>query len=172
MKNCKSFRIWTEDRYGVKFFDNLLRRIERELEIRISPHKDIKSTMGAGGIDSKIVKLATAGWMRYDCIIFIRDGDRKRDNIHKDLKQKIEKIPDKQRKKNKQIILIVLNNKIELDWVEKGIGKKLPGDYDKAELPTYADKMDLNFLREDNNFKEFISAVDPWSLTMDFHLHK
>jgi len=88
MRNCKSFYILTEDRYGVKFFDRLLKRIERELGIKISQHRCIQSTMGDGVMDSKIVQLARTGWIRYDCVIFVRDGDRKRKEIYEKLNKK------------------------------------------------------------------------------------
>jgi len=57
-------------------------------------------------------------------------------------------------------VIIVFEKAIESDWIEKGTREKI--DYKlKAELPDYADKLDINQLREDVNFKKFVSAVDP-----------
>ncbi|ODS42753.1 MAG: hypothetical protein MSIBF_05520 [Candidatus Altiarchaeales archaeon IMC4] len=158
MRNCKSFYIWTEDRYGVKFFDCLLKRIERELGVEISQHRKVQSTMGDGVMDSKIVKLARAGWIRHDCVIFIRDGDRKQKKIYEKLNKKISDLP---KENNKHAVIIVFDKAIESDWLKKGTGGQLPDNYDKAELPDYANKVDINLLREDANFIKFVSAVDP-----------
>jgi hypothetical protein len=157
MRNCKSFYIWTEDRYGVKFFDCLLKRIERELGVEISQHRNVQSTMGDGIMDNKIVKLARAGWIRHDCVIFIRDGDRNQKKTYEKLNQKLSDLP---KENNKRAVIIVFEKAIESDWIEKGTCEKI--DYKlKAELPGYADKLDISLLREDVNFIKFISAVDP-----------
>lgn len=158
MRNCKSFYICTEDLYGVKFFYRLLERIERELGVEISQHRKVQSTKGAGGMDSKIVKLARTGWIKHDCVIFIRDGDGNQKDIKEKLNKKISDVP---KENNRHAVIIVFDKAIESDWLKKGTGGKLPDDYDKAELPDYANKLDLNLLKEDVNFREFISAVDP-----------
>ncbi|ODS36509.1 hypothetical protein BEH94_11340 [Candidatus Altiarchaeales archaeon WOR_SM1_SCG] len=166
MKNCKSFYLWVEDRYGTKFFSRLLERIESKLEVTIPKRYPegkfikIKSARTVGNIETKIDKAVALAWKRYDCAIVVCDGDGKREERLKRLNKKVSEIKERPENKNKKVIIIVFKNAIESDWIEKGLDKKI--DYrDKAELPDYANKLNLNLLKNDDNFKEFIYAVDP-----------
>ncbi len=166
MKNCKSFYLWVEDRYGTKFFSKLLERIESELKVAIPERYPegkfikIKSSKGVGPIETKIDKVVALAWKRYDCVIIVCDGDRKREERLKRLNKKISEIKERAENENKGIFIIVFERAIESDWIEKGTCEEI--DYKlKAELPGYANKLDLNRLKKDANFREFIYAVDP-----------
>ncbi|PKP57920.1 MAG: hypothetical protein CVT89_03700 [Candidatus Altiarchaeales archaeon HGW-Altiarchaeales-2] len=165
MKTCKSCMIYIEDRCGVKFIADLINRIRRELGINVTSEDRIKiqSTQGAGGITGKIEELIKTGKIRHECVIIIFDNDRGKKigkNINIDKKSYVKKTI-KEKGIGRNVFLIVFENAIEKDWIEKGM-KQLPDNYEKYKLPEYAYKIDLNFLKEqDENFRNFITIIDP-----------
>jgi len=58
------------------------------------------------------------------------------------------------------VYLIVFENAVEKDLIEKGINQKLTKDHEKYKLPEYANKTDIDLLREkDENFRNFIRKI-------------
>ncbi|OQX18320.1 MAG: hypothetical protein BWK75_06745 [Candidatus Altiarchaeales archaeon A3] len=172
MNKCKSCMIYIEDRYGVKFIDRIRERIRENLGVNTCKC-DIKATKGIGNITSKIGGLISSGKNGHECVIIIFDNDGgKKRNPNPYSKNSKEKYVDNKNivdlKINEEkidmvnVYLIVFENAIEKDWIEKGINQELPKDYKKYNLPKYANKIDIKFLKEkDENFKNFITIIDP-----------
>ncbi len=168
--SSKRILILTEDTYGIDFFRKLINRLKSQRFIKIN--YSFKYRRYPGVCNSKLCRILKSIGNNLVKIIIVADADGMNKNH---VKSMIEKhIPNEFKNITKYIIF---NHCIE-EWICEGLGvtkcfshnpvhilnnylrQNKGREYEKYMLPSFADKLDLKKLLNNQEFKYFLNCIN------------